>query len=111
MSTIQSQNTSLFRNNKLPKWVRFSILFLLIGSFYFFIAADIEIVGGLNLITARSPDFIDSVKSVSTFSTPKTTKDMWDAGLYPLVIILCTFSIVWPYVKLILMIVCWVLPP
>ncbi len=36
---------------------------------------------------------------------------MWDAGLYPLVIILCTFSIVWPYVKLILMIVCWVLPP
>lgn len=35
--------------------------------------------------------------------------DLWNAGLYPLVILLMTFSCAWPYIKIILMGLCWVL--
>ena len=35
--------------------------------------------------------------------------DLWNAGLYHLVILLMAFSLVWPYIKIIFMGLCWVL--
>lgn len=35
---------------------------------------------------------------------------MWTAGIYPLSILILLFSGVWPYLKLVLLLVCWVTP-
>lgn len=36
---------------------------------------------------------------------------MWNAKVYPLAILIAAFSGIWPYVKLIMMLLCWILPP
>jgi hypothetical protein len=35
---------------------------------------------------------------------------MWDAGIYPLSILIAAFSGFWPYAKLLMMTVCWIIP-
>src|SRR3989338_2320244 len=44
------------------------------------------------------------------FSLYSTTKDLYDAGTYWLFALVMTTSVCWPYIKLFLMIACWVLP-
>lgn len=48
--------------------------------------------------------------SLFSFTLANSVKDMWDAGVYPLSILIACFSGIWPYVKLILMLLCWWLP-
>jgi len=36
---------------------------------------------------------------------------MWKAEVYPLAILVALFSGIWPYIKLFLMIMCWIVPP
>jgi hypothetical protein len=36
---------------------------------------------------------------------------MWDAGVYPLSVLIAVLSGAWPYLKLLLIGACWVCPP
>ena len=45
-----------------------------------------------------------------TFSLANTVEDMWHAKVYALSILIALLSGGWPYLKLVLMLVCWVLP-
>lgn len=46
---------------------------------------------------------------ISGFSLYQSIDDMWNAGVYPLAILVAFFSGGWPYIKLILMLVSWML--
>ena len=39
-----------------------------------------------------------------------SVKDMWDAGVYPLSLLIAVFSGAWPYIKLLAMLICWITP-
>jgi len=38
----------------------------------------------------------------------QSVTDMWKAGVYPLSLFIAIFSGAWPYTKLIMMMICWV---
>ena len=44
------------------------------------------------------------------FSLANSVNDMWNAGIYPLALLIAVFSGAWPYVKLVTMLLCWTLP-
>ena len=50
------------------------------------------------------------IPSLFDFGLINSVKDMWEAGVYPLSIIVALFSGVWPYLKLVLMLISFVLP-
>lgn len=44
---------------------------------------------------------------MKTFTLIGTVTDMWKSEIYFLAILIAVFSGIWPYVKLILLIICW----
>lgn len=44
------------------------------------------------------------------FKLANSVKDMWQAGVYPLSLLVAGFSGAWPYLKLMMMLGCWTLP-
>jgi len=44
------------------------------------------------------------------FTLQNSVVDMWNGGIYPLSLLILCFSGIWPYAKLGLMILCWLLP-
>jgi len=48
---------------------------------------------------------------IATFSVITSTKQLADSGAMVLVLLIGSFSIVWPYIKLLLMSLCWFAPP
>jgi uncharacterized paraquat-inducible protein A len=38
-----------------------------------------------------------------------SVKDMWEAGVYPLSLLIAVFSGAWPYLKLLAMFICWMI--
>lgn len=51
-----------------------------------------------------------SIRPVFDFSLLSSIKDMWSAGSYFLAVLIGFFSGVWPYLKLLCLLVCWLLP-
>lgn len=51
------------------------------------------------------------IGSLFDFGLVNTIHDMWAAGVYPLAILIAFFSGAWPYIKLVLMLAAWCLPP
>lgn len=47
---------------------------------------------------------------LKSFNLVNSVRDMWNAKVYPLSILIALFSGIWPYTKLILMICCWIIP-
>jgi uncharacterized paraquat-inducible protein A len=44
---------------------------------------------------------------MKSFSLGNSIADMWNAGIYPLALLIAIFSGVWPYIKLVTMLACW----
>lgn len=53
---------------------------------------------------------VDTVTELLTVSIVSSVKELWDVGSYALAIFICITSVMWPYVKLILSLVAWMLP-
>jgi hypothetical protein len=51
-----------------------------------------------------------ALPGVFYFSLPGTVRDAWVAGLYPFSLVVALLSGVWPYTKLLLMLMCWWAP-
>eukprot|EP00825_Cyclidium_porcatum_P035790 TRINITY_DN3756_c0_g1_i1.p1 TRINITY_DN3756_c0_g1~~TRINITY_DN3756_c0_g1_i1.p1 ORF type:complete len:579 (-),score=75.00 TRINITY_DN3756_c0_g1_i1:135-1871(-) len=54
--------------------------------------------------------FSEDIK-MKTFNLFSSVNDMWQAKVYPLAFLIAGFSGIWPQVKLILMLCCWLIPP
>lgn len=65
--------------------------------------ATVDVVAAFDEHTFRAPPLF-------SFSLINTAKEMWRAKIYPLFILVVVFSGIWPYVKLILLLLAWVTP-
>ena len=92
-----------------PQWARYGIVLLLLLNITFFIWSNTNLGAGVNLsITTGKQSTI--FPALFDFSLANSIRDMWNAGVYPLSIFIALFSGTWPYVKLIMMLYCWVMP-
>lgn len=104
------KNALLFHPH-VPLWLRIATPVCILGDIAMFLNSNIapDAVSVMVKLVI-GPKTID-VGSVFDFGLKSTVVDMWDAGVYPLAILIMFFSGAWPYVKLMSMFFAWVMPP
>ena len=105
---IDPSGASLFLHPQIPLFWR---IFIPLGIF-----ATIALFVSSNSSTGASVFIVFQVgrriqiPSLFDFGLINSVRDMWKAGVYPLSVIVALFSGIWPYLKLVLMLISFVLP-
>jgi len=93
----------------LSRLARFGVPFLICCNIALFIfsntnvGASVYIALSVGGSSTRLPDLFQ-------FDLANSVRDMWSAGVYPLSLLIATFSGAWPYLKLLIMMYCWLMP-
>ena len=91
-------------------WIfRYGVILLLVGNVALFISSNTSVGASVFLVIDVGSDKI-TLPSLFDFSLGNSVHDMWEAGVYPLSLLIAVFSGAWPYMKLLLMLVCWLVP-
>jgi len=107
---IDEKGASMFFDPRLGLATRIIIPLLLFCTFAMFLSANTG-VGASVFVVMTLGEFRDvTLPSLFDFGLINTIEDMWTAGVYPLSILVAFFSGIWPYLKVVLMILCWFLP-
>lgn len=100
-SLIRSRAISDFQRHFIPVFIIGIIILLMSSNLSRGASVDLHIqLGGREI----------SLPSLFTFSLANTARDMWNAKIYPLFFLVVVMSGIWPYCKLILMLVAWIIP-
>lgn len=110
---------SLSEAPKTPRVVRIAVPVMLVCTMVLLVSSNVSIGASVDLVLSyvddNAVDPEDNVRywempGIVTFSLFHTAQQMLDAQVYPLYLLVVMFSGVWPYVKLILLMVCWFTP-
>lgn len=110
LNTYYEYDDTLLGNQKLPFMLRWSLPVLVMVTIALFLfsnlqsdTVEVEIVLDVGPAQLKPPPLFG-------FGLANSVHDMWEAGVYPLSILIAVFSAAWPYVKLVLMFLAWTLP-
>ena len=80
-----------------------TVVVFMVSNFSIGASVDIQISGpdGSGLL---------KIPTITTFSLGKTVREMYHARVYTLMTLVLVFSGIWPYIKLIMMLVSWICP-
>lgn len=109
MREANDRQQSLSRSSDTPLWSRIVVPTLLVLNVGLFLSAHLTVGAQVEISAVLGSD--ELVVSAFAFSLGTSIHDMWQAGIYPLALLILIFSGVWPYVKSILLLVCWLTPP
>lgn len=101
---------SMFESSDIPKWVRWSMPFIILGNIAFFLSGHLSLGATVNIEISFAGERI-VVEKFFEFSMARSTVDIWNAGGRELAILILVFSGIWPYTKQIMTLVLWFLPP
>ena len=99
---------SLFLHPHISIFWKVFIPLAIMGTFALFISSNSGT--GASVYIAFQVGRRIQIPSLFDFGLINSIRDMWDAGVYPLSIIVALFSGVWPYLKLVLMLISFILP-
>lgn len=106
LSEPDSSRLRLFEEAALPVGVRWAMPCALLGNMALFVIAEVTV--GVQVSGAAStPDVQWVSPSIFNLSISNTLAEMWASGSYPLTFIVVAFTIVWPFVKLSMMMYSW----
>ena len=107
---------SLARHPRIPAWIKLALPLAIAGNIALFISSNTA-VGAAVMLSASvvKPDGGPGIEPLTLpplfeFTLNNSVRDMWDAGVYPLSILIAVFSGGWPYLKLALMLLAWYSP-
>ena len=121
-------DVSLACSTRVPQWVKWALPLALVGNIVLFVSSNTA-VGAAVMLSAelqdvagasagaggtgapRYPNVPLTLPPLFEFTLANSVKDMWQAKVYPLSVLIAVFSGGWPYLKLALMLVAWVVPP
>ena len=109
-SRAASRDVALMFHPDVPAYARFSVPFILLSGALMYLSGNIN-VGASVFVNVNFADLAVPLPSLFDFSLGNSIRDMWSAQVYPLALLILLFSGVWPYVKLVMMFTCWVMPP
>ena len=101
---------ALIVHPKIHRILRYGMLLLLCINIAFFIMSNTNVAASVYMVISMG-GHSTTLPDLFEFSLANSVRDMWTAGVYPLSLMIALFSGCWPYVKLLLMIFCWVMPP
>lgn len=91
-------------------WIfRLGIPLLLIADIGLFICSNAS-VGASVFVYFHFSNHTISSDSLFSFTLANSVRDMWNAGVYPLSLIIAIFSGAWPYLKVLMMLFAWLIP-
>ena len=102
------EGASLFLNPKISIFWRISIPLLILLNLSMFLSSNSST--GASVYVLLTVGRKVKIPSLFDFGLVNSVTDMWEAGVYPLSILIAFFSGIWPYLKLILMLFAFVTP-
>ncbi len=110
MANLEINEDALLLHPKIPIFVKLFLPIMLVGLIGVYIYSNLGVGSNVSFFykigSYKSPS-----KTVKDFTLYSSTVDMWNAQVYSLAIIVLAFSGIWPYVKIILMLICWFSKP
>ena len=105
-----AEGASLFLHPQLSLFVRMLVPLLLFATFALFISSNTGVGASVfvYLMVGKTQEL--ALPSLFDFGLINSVTDMWTAGVYPLAILIAFMSGIWPYAKVVLMIICWFFP-
>lgn len=88
---------------------RYGVVFLTWGCISLFIFSNTNVGAGVYLLLS-TPESSIRLPDLFEFGLANSVHDMWNAGVYPLSLMIAVFSGAWPYLKLLIVLVCWSFP-
>jgi hypothetical protein len=102
--------TPLCMSSKLSLLTRVLLPITIIVNIALFLYSNICMNAVVVIITLSSGSYSSLPESIFAFGLLGTVVSMWEAKVYPLAILVAFLSGFWPYIKLLSMGCCWVLP-
>ena len=102
------EGASLFLHPHIPVFCRIFIPLTILGTIALFISSNSAT--GASVFIVFDVGRRIQIPSLFDFGLINSVRDMWKAGVYPLSIIVALFSGIWPYLKLVLMLISFVMP-
>jgi len=112
-----ASSSSLMYHSSIHPAVKYGFPAILILAFILFLTSNLAIGASVDLLVTRANGSnLTSLINIYEFSLGSTMREMVNAGVYLLMVLILFCSGIWPYVKLVLMIVAWIastrrLPP
>merc|ERR1712137_1432255 len=107
---LNTETTSLLTSSDIPLFIRILTPVVVLVNIGFFLSGHLD-KGASVLIDVNLGGQMIRINDFFTFSMAKSTMDMWEAGAKELAIIILIFSGIWPYMKQLLTLALWCLPP
>eukprot|EP00928_Gymnodinium_smaydae_P039664 TRINITY_DN27044_c1_g1_i1.p1 TRINITY_DN27044_c1_g1~~TRINITY_DN27044_c1_g1_i1.p1 ORF type:complete len:704 (+),score=136.43 TRINITY_DN27044_c1_g1_i1:1289-3400(+) len=95
---------------RMPKALAICVPLLIIATMCLFIASNLCAGAIISLYITVDGEAVIDLPPLFKFSLLGSVRDMWNAEVYFLAVIILVFSGIWPYVKLVVLLFCWVLP-
>jgi hypothetical protein len=107
---LNEATTSLFLSPEIPKFVRVLVPIVLLGNIGLFLSGHLSPAVSVNGLVSIAGDTYRE-ESFFEFSIATGTVNLWIAGGRELAILILLFSGVWPYMKQLISLALWFLPP
>jgi len=101
---------SAFLHPIIPRRVKFLVPVMILLNIIFFITGNFFSNGAVVQLTLGIAGDISKPLVLLAFTLESSINDMWNAGVYPLAIIIALASGFWPYSKQIMLVFCWFAP-
>lgn len=102
--------SSLLMTKKLLFFVRILLSLLIFLNISLFASSNTGIGASVFFKFTVSPEKIINMPSIFDFGLMSTIKNTWKAHSYGLAVVVALFSCIWPYAKLIMMLIIWIFP-
>lgn len=104
------EESSLMMHPAVPLWIRIIIPFLIFGNLALFISSNTGLGASVFLKLVITKSNTISLPSMFDFGLINSVTEMWHSKSYFLSVLIFVLSCLWPYTKLAIMIVIWILP-
>mmetsp|Transcript_3457 Transcript_3457/g.9854 ORF Transcript_3457/g.9854 Transcript_3457/m.9854 type:complete len:2914 (-) Transcript_3457:98-8839(-) len=101
---------AMFASPVVPRWLRLSMPFIIIGNIGFFMSGHLSLGATVNIQGTLAGETF-SVEQFFEFSMAKSTIDIWNAGGRELAVMIFLLSGLWPYSKQLITLALWFIPP
>lgn len=94
----QDSSHAIYNSARTPRIVSYALPATIVATIVLLVTSNLSSGATIDL-SVRIGDRFVSVPSVFQFSLGKTASELYQAGIYPLLLLVVGFSGVWPYVK------------
>lgn len=100
---------ALIFTSRFPAALRYGVLLLLLSNIALFISSNTSVGASVYMYVTMGGEQT-KLPSLFDFSLGNSVVDMWHAEVYALSLLIAVFSGAWPYLKLVMLLLCWIVP-